>query len=119
MRKPLKLSAGSGAVEIEVFRNSDVKRVIVAVPRGHKHYRIVLETMNGRIMVFQEATVANMVRAFITVLTHPERRAVELVQRKVESGKEGYAEYQLVETCKEDDKVVEELSRMLGEKISS
>lgn len=106
-------------MEIEVFRNSDVKRVIIAVPKGHKHYRIVLETVDGRIMVFQEATMANIARAFITVLTHPERQAVELVQKKVEDVKKGYAKHQLVETCRENDEVVEELSRILGEKFSS
>lgn len=98
-----------------VVRNCDVRRILVAPPRGHKHVRAVIELVDGTYIVLQEATVANLVRAYVTVLTHPQRRAVELVQVRLGEGerKEGFAEYQLLETTRPDSEVIEEVTRVL------
>jgi hypothetical protein len=47
--------------------------------------------------MFQEAAVANIVRAFITVKTHPQKISVRLKGRRLEERKPGYAEWQLIE----------------------
>jgi hypothetical protein len=52
---------------------------------------------DGREFTFQEATIANLVRAYITVKTHPELTRVRLSGRKLVMKKAGYAEWQLLE----------------------
>jgi hypothetical protein len=47
--------------------------------------------------VFQEATVANIVRAYITLKTDPVKASVRLRGKKLAERKQGYAEWQLVE----------------------
>ncbi|HDI74711.1 MAG: hypothetical protein DRJ52_02725 [Thermoprotei archaeon] len=95
-----------------VLRNSDIKRILMGCPRGHKHIRLVIETEDLTI-VFQEATVANIVRAYVTLKTHPTRRAVELQLTRLEKLKEGYAEYQLLEVEKEDREIEKEIYDLL------
>lgn len=70
----------------------------MAVPEGHRHIRATVLFADGNQLTFQEATIANLVRAYITVKTHPEITAVRLTGKKLESRKEGYAEWQLVES---------------------
>ncbi|MHA1593344.1 MAG: hypothetical protein ACTSXJ_10105 [Candidatus Baldrarchaeia archaeon] len=97
-----------------IFRNRDVRRVIAGIPRGHAHLRVVIETEQGT-FVFQEATVAALVRAYVSVKTHPSRRAIELrrVFLEDERRKRGYAEFQLLESDKPENKVLEDLERIL------
>jgi len=80
-----------------VVRNEAVAEVVVEVPEGHQHLRTTLRLTDGTEFVLQEATVANLVRAYVAVKTHPSRTAVRLVGRRVEDRKAGYAEWQLVE----------------------
>jgi len=61
-----------------IIRNEDVNKILVGVPEGHKHLRISMKLKNGAILIFQEATIANILRAYITVKTHPNIRAQEL-----------------------------------------
>ena len=101
------------------IKNEDVRRVLLGVPRGHKHLRLALELRDGRVMIFSEATVASIVRAFVTLYTHPSLRALELAGSPVEDRKPGYAEYQLLETSKSPDEVEKELSEMLSSQDSA
>ena len=59
------------------IRNCDIKRILIGVPRGHRHLRVALETENFY-LVFSEALIANIVRAYISVKTHPTCKAIEL-----------------------------------------
>ncbi len=86
---------------VKVYRNQDVEAVYAYIPPGHRHIRLVVETRDQKI-VFQEATVAGMVRAYLDVLLHPTRRAVALKKKHVQ-GKPGYAEHQLVEDKWDED----------------
>ncbi len=88
---------------MDVIRNCDVEGVVYAVPKGHKHYRLVVILRDGRILVFSEAFVANIVRAYVTVHTHPVKRAIELKRFVLTEGekKDGYAKCQLLEIEKE------------------
>jgi hypothetical protein len=81
-----------------VLRNEDVARIVAEIPEGHRHLRTTLTLADGSSIRFQEATVAAIVRAYVAVKTDPRRRAVELEGRKVNDRKDGYAEWQLLES---------------------
>jgi hypothetical protein len=82
---------------VRVYPNERVRRVIAAIPPGHKHVRLVIE-LEDQTIVLQEATAAAIARAYVDVITHPARRAVELAGVRVSKAKCGYAEHQLVES---------------------
>ncbi|RLE78659.1 MAG: hypothetical protein DRJ51_09165 [Thermoprotei archaeon] len=104
---------------VKLYANRDVERVLLGVPRGHKHLRLAIITSRNEVLVFSEATLANIVRAYVTIKTHPVRRAVELQQfSKTDEFKEEYAKYQLLETEKKDSEVEEELLELLKEASS-
>ena len=96
-----------------ILRNQDVKRVLVGVPKGHKHVRVIVELSNGTLFVFHEATIANITRAFINVITHPQKKAVELICTKLERRKRGFAEYQLIENPREDEVIIDEITEVI------
>jgi len=100
-----------------VVRNEDISRVLVGMPEGHRHLRICLELKNGCILAFQEATVANILRAYTTIKTHPNVRARELKMKTLtlKQTKEGYATHQLLETPKKDEEIENELGELLKE----
>jgi len=79
-----------------IFRNRDIHRVEAFIPEGHKHIRILISTTEGD-FIFQEATVAAIVRAYIAIKTHPTRREIVMCGMELQDRKEGYAEYQLLE----------------------
>ncbi len=79
------------------IRNEDIKEVLVEIPEGHRHVRTTISLESGAEVVLQEAALANIVRAFITVKTHPEKSSVRLKGRKSSHRKPGYAEWQLIE----------------------
>jgi len=95
-----------------VFRNRDIKRVLIGVPENHKHLRIIIES-EDKIFVFHEATIANIVRGFILVKTHPEIKAIEMKVQEVKMRKEGFAEYQLIETNKKEKDVINEVNKLI------
>jgi hypothetical protein len=101
--------------KIRIIRNEDVDKVLVGVPEGHKHLRVCMKLKNGLVLVFQEATIANIMRAYIIVKTHPSVRTQELRMKTlaVELRKEGYAAHQLLEVTRENEDVERELKRLL------
>jgi len=101
--------------KLEVIRNQDIKRVLIGKSKGHKHLRTCIQLKNGTNLVFQEATIANISRAYITLKTHPHIRALELETKmaNTEKLKEGYAKHQLLETPKTYEKIEEELENLL------
>jgi hypothetical protein len=83
--------------EPRVIRNRDVAEVIVETPEGHEHLRASIRLADGTEWVLQEATLANLVRAYVSLKTHPMLGRVRLVGRPVGDRKPGYAEWQLLE----------------------
>ncbi len=80
------------------IRNEDVRSITVEIPEGHHHLRSTLLLNDGTELTLQEATVANLVRAFLGVKTHPTRRRMALSGREVAEGlKHGFAQWQLLE----------------------
>ncbi|MEW6162579.1 MAG: hypothetical protein AB1606_04615 [Nitrospirota bacterium] len=80
-----------------VIHNEDIKELTAEIPEGHKHLRTTIVLQDGTELVFHEATIANLVRAYITVKTHPVKRKVTLKGKGLSERKDGYAEWQLVE----------------------
>lgn len=80
-----------------ILRNEDIKELIVKIPEGHKHLRTTIILRDGTELIFQEATIANLVRAYTTVKTHPTIKKVNLKGKKIAERKDGYAEWQLLE----------------------
>lgn len=87
----------------------------MGVPKAHTHLRALIETKNGAFYVFQEATVANVVRAYVTLKTHPSIYGIEMVNKEYdENVKEGYSKSQLMESGKGSQEVIEEMSKLLS-----
>jgi hypothetical protein len=80
-----------------MIRNEDIKELIMEIPEGHLHIRTTLVLQDDTTITLQEAAVANLVRAYITVKTHPTRHSMRLKLTRIEAKKEGYAEWQLLE----------------------
>lgn len=80
-----------------IIHNEDIKEVTAEIPEGHKHLRTTIALQDGTEFVFQEATIANLVRAYISVKTHPLRRKITLKGIELTATKEGYSAWQLVE----------------------
>ncbi|MFQ5758082.1 MAG: hypothetical protein ACE5IF_00225 [Candidatus Bathyarchaeia archaeon] len=106
--------------KIHIIRNEDVEKVLIGAPKNHKHLRICMKLKNGTILVFQEATIANISRAYVTLKTHPSVQAQELRMKTLTEAqrKEGYATNQLIETSKDSNEVKTELREIL-EKVES
>jgi len=102
--------------KIHIIRNEDVEKVLIGVPEGHKHLRVCMKLKNGLVLVFQEDTIANILRVYTTVKTHPSVRAKELQMKTLaaeEPRKEGYAAHQLLEVPRDNGDVERELKRFL------
>ncbi len=98
-------------MKTKVYRNKDISRVLLGAPASHKHLRTIIETQDER-FIFQEATIANIVRAYITLKTHPTHLGIELVSTKI-TGKEGYARYQLLESGKTAKQIQNEVTQII------
>ncbi len=84
-----------------VVRTEEVEAVTVEQPQGHVHLRTTLRLADGTEWVLQEATVAAIVRAFVSVKTHPARTRVDLRGASLAERKPGFADWQLLETAEE------------------
>ncbi len=81
-----------------IIKNEDIEEVLMEVPEGHKHVRTMIRLKDGSELVLQEASVANIVRAYITMKTDPVKGRVRLRGVKLSERKEGFADWQLIET---------------------
>ncbi len=100
--------------EVRVLRNEDVKRVVAFIPPGHRHVRFAV-FLGNEVLVFQEATINAIVRAFTQVALHPRRRALSLKLRELTKAerKEGYAKWQLIEEELNEGDVLREVLEVL------
>lgn len=100
-----------------IIRNEDIEKVLVGVPKGHKHLRVCMKLKNNSAMILQEATIANILRAYVTIGTHPKIKAQELKMYVLgeTSQKQGYALHQLLEISRSQEEIEEELTQFLAE----
>jgi hypothetical protein len=80
-----------------LIKNEDVREVLSEIPEGHIHIRTTVTLQDGASMTFQEATIANLVRAYINVKTHPAKTRSVLKSTFLQDRKDGFAEWQLIE----------------------
>lgn len=82
-----------------ILANADIKEILIAPPEGHKHLRTTITLHSGEAIVLQEATLANLVRGYVEIKTHPQKWSVRLVGRELLEGerKDGFAGWQLLE----------------------
>ena len=97
-----------------VIRNEDIESVLIGVPKNHKHLRICLK-LKDKTLIFQEATIANIVRAYVTIKTHPTIKALKLKMKMLPETevKGGYARHQLLEVKGKNEEIEEEITRLL------
>jgi len=83
----------------QVLANADIAEIVLAPPPGHQHLRATIKLHSGEEIVLQEATVANLVRAYVGIKTHPQRTECRLVGRELTEAerKGGFADWQLLE----------------------
>jgi predicted hydrolase (HD superfamily) len=100
---------------VKIIRNEDVEKVLIGVPKGHKHLRVYLKLRDDSGLIFQEATIANILRAYVTVTTHPVTRAQELKMQTLSKTlqKRGFARHQLLQTSRSQEEIEEELEKLL------
>ena len=80
-----------------IIWNEDIQELTLEAPEGHQHLRATMIMEDGMKLIFREATVANLVRAYITLETHPVTGKVRLRGKRLSRPKEGYAEWQPLE----------------------
>ena len=103
--------------DVCMIRNEDVEQVLIGIPKDHKHVRVCLKLKNKQVLIFQEATIANILRGYITVKTHPTIKSQKLSLKALPKTerKEGFAVYQLLESRIQDEEVEEEISQLVKE----
>ena len=79
-----------------IISNEDIEELTAEIPEGHKHLRVTMQFNDGRTLTFQEATIANLVRAYIIVKTHPSTTKIRLEGKRLSERKTGFAEWQLL-----------------------
>jgi hypothetical protein len=79
------------------IRNEDIARVVVEIPAGHKHLRTTVALADGTELVLQEAAIANIVRAYVSIKTHPTTTRIVLEGGPAAERKDGFAEWQHLE----------------------
>jgi hypothetical protein len=101
---------------IKKIRNTQVQRILLGIPCNHKHLRAVLELTDGTTLILHEATLASIVRAFLSVKLDPVQDAVEFLGTELAERRVGFAEYQLLMTEKTANQVKTELTTILEQK---
>ena len=82
-----------------ILANADIAEITLAPPPGHQHLRATIKLHSGEEIVLQEATVANLVRAYVGIKTHPQTGSYRLLGRELTEDKlkDGFAAWQLLE----------------------
>ena len=88
----------------------EVKELLFGIPKNHKHCRLVINTDQDQVFVFSEAVVAAIVRSYVSLKTHPTRIGIQMTRQTVESHKDDFAAFQLIETNKTESNVQQEIS---------
>jgi hypothetical protein len=74
-----------------------IKEVLMEVPDGHRHIRTMIILQDDTEIIFQEATIANIARAYIALRTHPKKTSIRLKGQQLRGKKQGFADWQLLE----------------------
>jgi len=77
--------------------NEMIKEVLMEVPDGHRHIRTRIILRDDTEIIFREATIANIARAYISLKTHPKKTSIRLKGQELQGKKQGFADWQLLE----------------------
>jgi len=69
-----------------LIKNEDIKEVVAEIPDGHKHVRMTIRLQDGQELTFLEASVASIVRAYITV--NPSCEDADTISRPEDRGRQ-------------------------------
>ena len=100
---------------VKIYSNDKVKEIIAAIPKDH-HLRLAL-VLADQVIVLHEATVAAIVRAYVSIALHPSRRGVWFSGKYMGSSerKHGFARYQIIEDMDyNEEDAVKAIMEMLG-----
>jgi len=99
--------------KVRLIRNQDVRRLLVGTPSSDEDICAIFE-LKDEFLVFQSATVHNLERGFDWVYQHPKLTSIEMVTHRLskKERKEGYEEYQLLETSKTEKDVQKEIDAL-------
>ena len=100
---------------IHVIRNEDIQKVLLGTPKDHKHLRVCIKMKDNSFIIFQEATIANILRSYMTIKTHPTIRAQQLELKRLTSKelKKDYATHQLLEVPRDPEEIEDEIKDLL------
>jgi len=86
-----------------MLANAEIAEILLAAPPGHQHLHATIKLRTGEEIVLQEASVANLVSAYVGIKTHSQTTNCRLVERELAEGerKDGYALWQLLEDSSE------------------
>jgi len=100
--------------KVRLMKTCDVVRVVAFIPPGHRHTRVLVELGTGEKLIFQQATIDGVIRAYAAVALHPCRKVCELILKRLttKERKEGFAKWQLVESNKSEDEVMDEITEI-------
>jgi len=95
-----------------LIRNGDIEEVFLGVPEGHRHLRCALVLKGGKTLLLHEATLANIARAYITLKTHPQKRALHLKHASLpeDARKPDFAQNQLLEQPTPEEEIIKTLT---------
>jgi len=107
-------------LRVRIVRNEDVKFLATFIPLGHRHVRVIIN-LGDEILIFQQAFIDALIRAYASVALHPYKKCQALTLRKLSSKerKEGFAEYQLIELSIDEDRMLYSLTKLYNRAIGS
>ena len=76
--------------KIMITSNEEVIRVVVDIPEKHWHLRTTIVLQDGWEFTFQEATITNLVRAYINIKTHPANSTICLIGQRLLTRKDDF-----------------------------
>lgn len=86
------------SINKRILSNTDIREINLEIPKGHQHLRTTIKLRSGEELIFQEAAIANLVRAYISIKTHPKIESCRLIGQSLDGDtKQGYASWQLLE----------------------
>jgi len=96
-------------VKFRRIQDAQVKRILVGAPSGDD-LRAFIE-LEDEVLIFNHSAVSNLLRGFSWVIDHPTLKCLEMRLQKIDSArlKEGYSEYQLVETGRSEADIQKEI----------
>ncbi|MDZ7263437.1 MAG: hypothetical protein ONB16_02550 [candidate division KSB1 bacterium] len=100
--------------KVTQLSTKDVDRLLFGVPTDHKHCRLALITTRDECFILSEALVAAIVRAYVSLKTHPQLKTIEMNSSRSSWPKADFADYQLLESQTSSSDIEAELSELLG-----